>query len=74
MSWAYPLLAALTLAVITGFAIWLGLRAARKQGEAEREVHDVNASFDAAQRMQDADAAGPRTVDDAVKRLRDGTA
>ena len=37
MSWLYPLLAFLTIAGITGFAIWLAMRAARKQTEAERE-------------------------------------
>ena len=35
MSWLYPVLAFLTVAGITGLAIWLGMRAARKQIEAE---------------------------------------
>ena len=36
MSWLYPVLAFLTVASITGFAIWLGIRAGRKQIEAEK--------------------------------------
>lgn len=37
MNWLYPILAFLTIAGITGFAIWLAMRAARKQIEIERE-------------------------------------
>ena len=37
MKWLYPLLAFLTVAGITSFAIWLAMRAARKQIEAEHE-------------------------------------
>jgi hypothetical protein len=37
MKWLYPILAFLTVAGITGFAIWLGIRAGDKQIEAEHE-------------------------------------
>ena len=35
--WLYPALAFLTVAGITGLAIWLGIRAGHKQIEAEHE-------------------------------------
>jgi hypothetical protein len=46
---------------------------ARKAGQNEQQVATLNTTIEAKKRMDDANAAGPRTSDDVDRRLRDGS-
>lgn len=63
------IIGAVLLAAIPVVAYFFGRSAG---GTAERE-RQQKATLDALRRIQDADANGPRTADDAAKRMRDGT-
>lgn len=63
------LIGAVLLAAIPVIAYFAGRSAG---GTAER-ARQQRATLDALRRIQDADASGPRTADDAARRMRDGS-
>lgn len=46
---------------------------ARKAGQQEQQVATLNTTIEAKKRMDDANAAGPRTSDDVDRSLRNGS-
>ena len=46
---------------------------AKKAGQNEQQVETLTTTIEAKKRMDDANAAGPRTSDDVDRRLRDGS-
>jgi len=64
------------VAALKAFAAFIGMKDradARKAGQQEQEVATLNTTIEAKKRMDDANAAGPRTEADVEKRLREGT-
>lgn len=64
------------VAALKAFAALIGMKDradARKAGQQEQEVATLNTTIEAKTRMDDANAAGPRTPDDVDRSLRNGT-
>lgn len=64
------------VAALKAFAALIGMKDradARKAGQQEQEVATLNTTIEAKKRMDDANAAGPRTSDDVDRSLRNGT-
>jgi len=64
------------VAALKAFAALIGMKDradARKAGQQEQQVATLNTTIEAKKRMDDANAAGPRTSDDVVRSLRNGT-
>ena len=64
------------VAALKAFAALIGMKDradARKAGQQEQEVATLNATIETKKRMDDANAAGPRTSDDVDRSLRNGT-
>ncbi len=64
------------VAALKAFAAFIGMKDradARKAGQQEQEVATLNTTIEAKKRMDDANAAGPRTSDDVDRSLRNGT-
>jgi len=71
MSWFSAIVAGLKL---IGSFIGMKDRAdARKAGQNEQQVATLNTTIEAKKRMDDANAAGPRTDSDVDRSLRSGT-
>lgn len=63
------------VAALKAFAALIGMKDradARKAGQQEQEVATLNATIETKKRMDDANAAGPRTSDDVDRSLRAG--
>lgn len=63
------------VAALKAFAALIGMKDradARKAGQHEQQVATLNTTIEAKKRMDDANAAGPRTSDDVDRSLRDG--
>ena len=64
------------VAALKAFAALIGMKDrgdARKAGQQEQQVATLNTTIEAKKRMDDANAAGPRTDSDVEKQLRGGT-
>lgn len=64
------------VAALKAFAALIGMKDradARKAGQQEQQVATLNTTIEAKKRMDDANAAGPRTESDVDKQLRGGT-
>ena len=64
------------VAALKAFAALIGMKDradARKAGQQEQQVATLNTTIEAKKRMDDANAAGPRTSDDVDRSLRNGT-
>jgi hypothetical protein len=64
------------VAALKAFAALIGMKDradSRKAGQQEQEVATLNTTIEAKKRMDDANAAGPRTPDDVDRSLRNGT-
>ena len=64
------------VAALKAFAAFIGMKDradARKAGQQEQQVATLNTTIEAKKRMDDANAAGPRTDSDVEKQLRGGT-
>lgn len=70
---------AILSAIVAGlkaFGAILGMKDradAKKAGQNEQQVETLTTTIEAKKRMDDANAAGPRTSDDVDRRLRDGS-
>lgn len=63
------------VAALKAFAALIGMKDradARKAGQQEQQVATLNTTIEAKKRMDDANAAGPRTSSDVDRSLRDG--
>jgi len=63
------------VAALKAFAALIGMKDradARKAGQQEQQVATLNSTIEAKKRMDDANAAGPRTSDDVDRSLRSG--
>jgi len=70
MSWFSAIVAGLKL---LGSLLSMKDRAdAKKAGQNEQQVETLNTTIEAKKRMDDANAAGPRTSDDVDRSLRSG--
>ena len=64
------------VAALKAFAALIGMKDradARKAGQQEQQVETLTTTIEAKKRMDDANAAGPRTSDDVDRSLRNGT-
>jgi mannose-6-phosphate isomerase class I len=64
------------VAALKAFAALIGMKDradARKAGQQEQQVATLNTTIEAKKRMDDANAAGPRTSDDVDRSLRNGS-
>ncbi len=64
------------VAALKAFAALIGMKDrgdARKAGQQEQQVATLNTTIEAKKRMDDANAAGPRTDSDVEKQPRGGT-
>lgn len=64
------------VAGLKAFAAFIGMKDradANKAGQNEQQVATLNTTIEAKKRMDDANAAGPRTESDVDKQLRGGT-
>lgn len=65
----WPLVLAGAVIVAVGLIYWFGKRA----GLTEAQLDGLRRTVETQRRIIDADARGPRTADDAARRMRDGT-
>ena len=64
------------VAALKAFAALIGMKDradARKAGQREQQVATLNTTIETKKRMDDANAAGPRTSDDVDRSLRNGS-